>query len=85
MACILETFPPNTSETKIMANEIERPADATLTTQSDNTAAARENLSQLAMTLYQCKDGSMVRNPQHCTTPVGNLSSLSELPPLSIG
>ena len=68
-----------------MANEIERPAVATLTTQSDNTAAARENLSQLAMTLYQCKDGSMVRNPQHCTTPVGNLSSLSELPPLSIG
>ncbi len=78
--------PPNTSETKIMANEIARPADSTLTTQSDNTAAsARENLSQLATTLYQCKDGSMVRNPQHCTTPVGNLSSLSELPPLSIG
>jgi|GEM_PF-2333886 len=69
-----------------MANEIERPADSTLTIQSDNTAAtARENLSQLATTLYQCKDGSMVRNPQHCTTPVGNLSSLSELPPLSIG
>lgn len=81
----IRDVPPNTSETKIMANEIERPADATLTTQSDNTAAARENLSQLAMTLYQCKDGSMVRNPQHCTTPVGNLSSLSELPPLSIG
>jgi hypothetical protein len=69
-----------------MANEIERPADSTLTIQSDNTAAtARENLSQLATTLYQCKDGSMVRNPQHCTTPVGNLSSLSELPSLSIG
>lgn len=81
----IRDVPPNTSETKIMANEIERPADATLTTQSDNTAAAREILSQLAMTLYQCKDGSMVRNPQHRATPVGNLSSLSELPPLSIG
>jgi len=69
-----------------MANEIERPADATLTTQSDNTvAAARESLSQLAMTLYQCKDGSMVRNPQQCTRPVGDLSSLAALPPLSIG
>lgn len=82
----IRDVPPNTSETKIMANEIERQADSTLTTQSDNTAvAARENLSQLASTLYQCKDGSMVRNPQHCTTPVGSLSSLSELPPLTIG
>jgi hypothetical protein len=82
----IRDVPSNASETKIMANEIERPADATITTQGDNTAAsARENLSQLASTFYQCKDGSFVRNPQHCSTPVGDLSSLSALPPLTIG
>ena len=69
-----------------MANEIARPADATLTTQGDNTAASvRENLSQLAATLYQCKDGSLVRNPQQCIKPVGDLSSVSALPSLTIG
>jgi hypothetical protein len=82
----IRDVPSNASETKIMANEIERPADASLTNLSDNTAAsARENLSQLASTFYQCKDGSFVRNPQHCSTPVGDRSSLSALPLLTIG
>ncbi|MFA7340162.1 MAG: hypothetical protein WC028_25505 [Candidatus Obscuribacterales bacterium] len=69
-----------------MANEIERTADSTVNTQSENTtASARENLTQLALTLYPCKNGSLVTNPRHCTEPVGNLSSRSTLPPLTIG
>jgi hypothetical protein len=37
--------------------------------QSTTANAARENLTQLALTLYQCPDGSLVRHPSECKEP----------------
>ncbi len=60
-----------------MANEIQQAADSTVSTDRVSVDRARESLSQLAMTLYQCKDGSLVQRPAECTGTVNALPSLT--------
>ena len=65
-----------------MANEVQNRAEATAINNTGDQAAAtnsREALSQLALTLYQCKDGSLVPNPRACR------STADSLPGLTIG
>lgn len=40
---------------------------------------ARQNLAQEALTLYQCKDGSLAKNPRECT------GTINELPNFTVG
>jgi len=44
---------------------------------ADTATDANITMAQQAMTFYQCKDGSLVRDPKACTTPVGELPKLS--------
>jgi hypothetical protein len=41
-----------------------------------NTEITSQNLVQEAFTLYQCKDGSLAKNPRECTGTVDNLPAL---------
>ncbi|MBU6451049.1 MAG: hypothetical protein KGS72_04670 [Cyanobacteria bacterium REEB67] len=64
-----------------MNDEISKEGDAHISVNDNTATRAREALSQQALSLFQCKDGSFVRNPQECR---GTLDQL-KLPGLSIG
>jgi len=57
-----------------MAHDIIKQADAIQHTAGDHGAAeARSTLTNVALTLFQCKDGSLVSRPQECTKTAGEL------------
>jgi hypothetical protein len=60
-----------------MAKQAGREIDQTFHKDPESGAEnANRNLVQEALTLYQCKDGSIVRTPRECT---GTVNSLPEL------
>jgi hypothetical protein len=59
-----------------MSHEIEQIAPVMPRT-ADTGIEASMTMAQQAMTLFQCKDGSLVRDPKACTTPIGDLPKLT--------
>jgi hypothetical protein len=54
-------------------------------TEAQTGADSSSALMQQAFTLYQCKDGSLVRNPQECTKLPGASSVQQFLPAAHVG
>ena len=51
-------------------NKLETPPE------HNNLSDAAKHLQQQALTLFQCKDGSLVNNPRSCNQTLGALPSL---------